>query len=122
MSIISWIVLLLCPLVGMSLYALSMPNPASAVHWIDGLAYSSLLLFMLGGVLLIRNGNFFRAFWESCSRFYAALRKREAYLRELEGRGKRARYARKEIPHLPVLLVAAGGFLLSLVLSVLSLP
>lgn len=114
-----WLILVLSPFVGTSLYALSMPDPASILHWIDGLTYSSLLLFMCGGIFFVRNGKFFRPFWDSCKRFYASFRKKEMYLREREGKRNSVRYKQTELPHRPVLLVALLSFLVSLLLSVL---
>lgn len=119
MTRMKWITLALSPALGALLYTLAMSQISSALYWIDGLAYSSLLLFLCGGIMFIRNVRFFRAFWESCKRFYAVFRKREMYLREREGRQNNVFYREKELPHRPVLLVASGSFLLSLLLSVL---
>lgn len=114
-----WILLLLFPICGALLYTVATADLSSTLHWIDGLTYSSLLLFMCGGVLLVYNGRFFRAFWDSCKRFYATFFKKEMYVREQEGRHNSVQYRKEVLPHRPVLLVAACSFLISLLLSLL---
>lgn len=109
----------LSPLFGACLYTLLSEKGSSYLGWIDGITYTSLLLLMVSGVLFIRNGKFFSAFTDSCKRFFSSLRKKEAYIREREGRKQHVGYQSRSLPFLPVFGVGISYFLVSLLLSFL---
>lgn len=109
----------LSPLLGACLYTLLSEKSSYFLGWIDGITYTSLLLLMVSAVLFIRNGKFFSAFADSCKRFFSSLRKKEAYIREREGRKQQVEYQSRPLPFLPVFGVGISYFLLSLLLSFL---
>lgn len=109
----------LSPVLGACLYTLLSEKVSSFLAWIDGITYTSLLLLMVSGVLFIRNGKFFSAFADSCNRFFSSLRKKEAFIREREGRKQHVGYQSRSLPFLPVFGVGISYFLVSLLLSFL---
>jgi|GEM_PF-2536629 len=116
-----WITLALVPICASLLYTLLFPEGPFYLLWVDGLTYSSLIMMMAGGCVLIRNGRFFFGFVDSCKRFLRSFRKKESFIREQEGRRADPVYHQTKWSSIPFLLVGFFYFVLSLILSIVYL-
>ncbi|SIT87189.1 DUF3899 domain-containing protein [Edaphobacillus lindanitolerans] len=91
------------------------PKPVTAA---DLLFYASLALMLAGGILYIARHEVTDTFARNWKRFFRTGR-REAFIREKEGRAEKARFKKEPLPARPVFLFGLYCFTVSLIASFL---
>ncbi|HWO75936.1 MAG TPA: DUF3899 domain-containing protein [Bacillus sp. (in: firmicutes)] len=91
----------------------------SVLYWMDSVFLIGLFLLMIGGVLLLIEGQFFTAFIRSTKHFFKTISKKEQIIQEIEGKKEeRTRGYRKSFPSAKIYWFVGLSFcLISLLFS-----
>jgi hypothetical protein len=100
------------------IFSYSSQHSWNQLTWINALFFCSLLLLIIGGSLLIIQGNFFHIFIKSFKQFFKSTSKMEIYIQEIEGKsGEVLPYKLNFSTTMPLLQIGTTLFVLSIILS-----
>ncbi|MET3696842.1 uncharacterized protein DUF3899 [Bacillus oleivorans] len=91
----------------------------SFLYWMDSLFYIGLGLLIIGGAMLLIEGQFFSAFIRSSKHFFKTISKKEQIIQQIEGKKEERIHAyRKSFPSAKIYWFAGLSFcLISLLFS-----